>query len=325
MLGSMTLNQLGTFVAVAESGSFRAGAARLSRVQSAVSHAIANLEAELGVALFDRSGHRPLLTPEGRTLLADARAILLKIDTMRARASGMGHGVELELRIEVDTLFSLDVVAAALCALNDLYPSVSVRLSVSALGGPIVALDRRTADVGIVLSPIFSNPRIELEALSFVSLVAVVGMGHPLASAVSDGATIASHDLADHLQVVLEDPTLLSVGRDFGVLSPGIWRVNSQDAKRALIVAGLGWGRLPSWVVERDLAEGRLIRVPALALGLEGEAILDVYLAHRTDEPMGPAATAFRDALRRVIADDADRGPPTSGGPPRSGPLRIGS
>ena len=76
--------------------------------------AIGKLEGQLGLALFDRSGHRPTLTPEGRALLADARAILLKVDSLRARARGMGEGVELGLSIVVDTLFPVATVGAAL-------------------------------------------------------------------------------------------------------------------------------------------------------------------------------------------------------------------
>ena len=55
MLDPLTLDQLRVFVAVVEEGSFRAAAKRLGRVQSAVSHAVAGLETELEVALFDRS------------------------------------------------------------------------------------------------------------------------------------------------------------------------------------------------------------------------------------------------------------------------------
>src|SRR5215813_5230235 len=99
MLDALTLDQMRAFVAVAEYGSFRAGAGRLSRVQSAVSHAIGNLENQLRIPLFDRSGHRPTLTSEGRALLADVRAILVKVDSMRARARGFGGGVELGLAI----------------------------------------------------------------------------------------------------------------------------------------------------------------------------------------------------------------------------------
>ena len=130
MLDLLTLDQLRTFVTVAESGSFRSGAARLSRVQSAVSHAIANLETELGLTLFDRAGHRPVLTAEGQALLANARDILLRVDAMRARARGLGNGVELELSLTVDTLFPIRAVGAALTEMRATYPTVSIRLAV---------------------------------------------------------------------------------------------------------------------------------------------------------------------------------------------------
>jgi DNA-binding transcriptional LysR family regulator len=140
MLDVLTLDQLRVFVTVAESGSFRSGAARLFRVQSAISHAIANLEAELGVALFDRGGHRPVLTAEGHALLANARDILLRIDVMRARARSLGEGVELELSLTVDTLFPTAVVGKALSEMRVAYPGVSIRIAVEPLGGPPTAL-----------------------------------------------------------------------------------------------------------------------------------------------------------------------------------------
>jgi DNA-binding transcriptional LysR family regulator len=114
MLDALTLDQMRTFIAVAEAGSFRAAAVRLARVQSAVSHAVLNLEAQLGIKLFERSGHRSTLTTEGEALLADMRTILLKVDTLRARARGLGEGLELRLAIALDPQFPLDLAAAAL-------------------------------------------------------------------------------------------------------------------------------------------------------------------------------------------------------------------
>ncbi len=299
MLDALTLDQLRTFVAVAETGSFRATARHLSRVQSAVSQAVANLEAALGVCLFDRSGYRPGLTPAGEALLADARAILLKVDFLRARARGLCEGVELELSLAVDTLFPLGTVGAALADLRAAYPSVGVRLSVVALGGPLAALRGRRCTLGIMVGEDFRDPRVELEGLAPVPIVTVAAAGHPLAAL---GGRAGAAELAEHLQIVLEDPTPLSAGRDFDVLSPGTWRVTSQEAKRALILAGLGWGRLPLWTVDRELAAGRLVRLPAAGLGEDGESTARAYLAHRTDEPLGPAARALREALLRRVA-----------------------
>lgn len=134
MLHGLTLDQVRVFVAVAEAGTFRAGASRLSRAQSAVSHAVGNLEIQLGLVLFDRSGCRPILTTDGRALLEDARAVLLRVDSLTARARGLGEGVEIEFPLVVDVLFPLPVVGEALRELHEVYPTVSVRLSVSPMG-----------------------------------------------------------------------------------------------------------------------------------------------------------------------------------------------
>lgn len=297
MLDALTLDQIRTFVAVADSGSFRAGAGSLSRAQSGVSVAVANLEAELGVLLFDRSGHRPVLTPEGKTLLGDARNILLRVDAMRARARGFGEGIELELSIVVDTLFPVFAIGMALTDMRKAYPTVAIRVAVEPLGGPLQALIDKSCTLAVMVGEDFRDPRIALEALSPISQVAVVAPGHPLAAGADREISIP--DLADHLQIVLSDPTSHSHGRDFGVISPQTCRVGTQDAKHALIVAGVGWGRLPSWQIEEDLNRGRLVRLATQSLGRDGKTDAESYLAHRLDEPFGPAARKFAAALMR--------------------------
>lgn len=289
MIDGLTLDQMRAFVAVADAGSFRAAAARLSRVQSAVSHAVAGLEAQLGVTLFDRAGHRPVLTPEGRALLADMRALLLKADLLRARARGMGEGVELGLSIAVDPLFPEQHLAAALAVLHAEFPSVGVRLWPAPLGAAEAALRDRRCGLALTTAEI-ANPRIEAEFLLTLAFVAVAAPTHPLTA--TEGPLSAAA-LADHLQIVVEDPSALTEGRDFGVLSPGTWRVGDLQTKRALIRAGLGWGRLPGWLVERDLAEGRLVRIG----GRQGEETITAALAHRVEDPPGPAARRLRAAL----------------------------
>jgi DNA-binding transcriptional LysR family regulator len=300
MLDALTLDQMRTFVAIADNGSFRAAARRLARAQSAVSHAIANLEDQLGVTLFDRSGHRPVLTAEGRALLADARAVLLKVDGMRARARGLGEGVELQLVIAIDPQFPLRLAADALKDLSDVYPSVGVRLLSTPLGASIAALREGRCSLAITAADI-PDPRIELESLTFVPRAAVVAATHPIALRAGSGEPLTVGELADHIQIVAEDPSPLTEGRDFGVLSPRTWRVSDNPTKLALILAGVGWGNLPLWFIQRELAEGQLIRIPAAEFGREGETIVRAYLAHRSDKPLGPSGRLFRQALRRRV------------------------
>lgn len=299
MLDALTLDQMRTFVTVVDSGSFRAAAIKLYRVQSGVSVAIGNLEAQLGVLLFDRSGHRPVLTPEGRVLLSNARDILLRVDALRAKARGLGEGLELELPICVDTLFPIQQVGLAITRVRATYPSVTFRVAIEPLGGPLLALKEKRCTLAIMVGEDFRDPRITFEALCSVAQVAVVAAEHPLARQ-DISHNIGVMDLADHLQVVLSDPSEVSKGRDFGVLSPQTCRVSTQDAKHGLILAGVGWGRLPLWLVARDLSEGRLVRLETSSLGRKGEIVSEAYLAHRLDEPMGPAARKLAEVLAEL-------------------------
>ncbi len=300
MLDGLTLDQMRVFVAVAEAGSFRAAAKRLMRVQSAVSHAIGNLESQLEVQLFDRSGQRPRLSPAGATLLADIRVLLLKADAVRARARGLGQGVELEIVLAVDPQFPLPVAGKALHALCDSYPTVAFRILSTPLGSSFDALLDGHCDLAITGIDL-AHPAIELESLMTVRRVAVAAAHHPLA--VLGKRRIDTSTLADHIQIVGEDLSARTSGRDFGVVSPARWRVADNMTKHALIRAGIGWGSLPLWLIERELREETLVRLPVAAFGEAGETTLQTYLARRADRPLGPAACAFRDALFANLAD----------------------
>lgn len=299
MLDSLTLDQMRTFVAVVESGSFRAGAVKLARVQSAVSHAIANLEAELQVKLFDRSNRKPELTEQGRALLADARAILVKVDAMRARARGLGKGLELSLSVAVDPLVPLPRLAAVLEALRQRYPSVGVSVRTLPLASALHALVQNECTLAVT-SDASRGDAIECEYLApLPPFVAICGASHPLAS---QSATWSAEQLADYIQIVVTDPSPMTAGRDFGVLSPGTWRVSDLATKLALIRAGTGWGNMPLWMVEDDLESGRLVRVSAAALGSTSETALTAYLLWRIDTPLGPAARHLRELLLAAFA-----------------------
>ncbi|WP_377844957.1 LysR family transcriptional regulator [Bosea sp. UC22_33] len=301
MLDNLSLDQMRMFLAVCDSGSFRAAAKALGRVQSAVSHAIARLEGELGVTLFDRSGHRPVLTPEGRALLANVRDVLLRVDAMRARARGLREGVELELSLTIDVLFPPLLVGAALAEMSLAYPSVAIRLSAEALGGPITALLDARSQVSVIVGESFRDPRIAIEALTSIEMIAVAAPSHPLGQA--GGRTLDAAALADHLQIVQFDRSPLTHQRDIGVVSPRTCRVDGQDIKHAMIRAGLGWGRLPGWLAAEDIASGRLVRVETGVLGRRGALPAEAYLGHRLDAPLGPAARSFAAALTRLCAE----------------------
>lgn len=297
MLDALTLDQMRVLVAIADQGSFRSAAQHLARAQSSISHAVSSLEYELGVTIFDRSSRRPRFTREGEALLADARAVLMKVALMKARAQGMGNAVEMELSIAIDPQFPEAVAARALARLQCDYPTVSVQLLSTSLGGPLRALDEGLCTLAIAGDSV-SLTGIALEALTYVTRTAVVSADHPLASAAAGDTPLRLEHLTDHVQAVVGDPSTLTSGQNFHVLSPRTWRVSDNATKKALIVAGACWGNLPLWMVEREIAHGHLVRLPILEFGPRGETTIRLYLAHRTAHSLGPAAMRLRDLIK---------------------------
>src|SRR5215813_9701464 len=148
--GTPTLDQLRVFLTVAEVGSFAGAARRLGRATSVISYSIANLEAQLGVVLFDRqSTRKPKLTEAGRTVLAEARTVTNGINGLRAKVRGLLQGLEAEIRLVLDVMLPASRVVDALKAFRVEFPTVSLRLYVEALGAVTQMVLDRTATIGI--------------------------------------------------------------------------------------------------------------------------------------------------------------------------------
>jgi DNA-binding transcriptional LysR family regulator len=280
-----TLDQLRAFIAVAETGSFSRAAEALGRAQSVVSYTIANLEAQLGCALFERARRRPVLTEAGRAMLVDARRVELMMREMRARADGLTGGLEGEVSLAVDVMYPSAKLVAVLQAFAREFPTVALNLQMEALGGVLKLVLDGESGLGI------SGPReswpdsIEAIAAGAVHLAPVAAPCHPLAQL---KGTIALAALREHTQLVLSDRSRLTEGRNFGVYATRTWRLGDLDAKHRLLLAGLGWGSMPEHIVDPDLAAGTLVRL-RLSDRNPTHAFYGFALIHRVDARSGPA------------------------------------
>jgi len=288
MLEGITLDQLRTFIAAADEGSFSAAGRKLRRAQSVVSQALANLEAQLGVKLFDRSTRYPQLTDEGRSLLADARSVADNVDGFKARARAMREGLEPELAVVIDVMYPMDALTRAAAHSRKTYPHTPLRLYVEALGGVIQPVLDRRCSIGVIGSLPIVPDELRSEPLREVPFATVVSSSHRLAST---RGVVSASAIAKEVQLVLTDRTVLTEGRDFGVLSPLTWRLADLGAKHAFLKAGLGWGHMPLHMVKADLDSGALvkIRIEGVPRGL-GFPMKAVF---RKDAPPGPAGRTF--------------------------------
>ena len=286
MLDGVSLDHLRMFIAAADEGSFSAGGRRLRRAQSVVSQTLANLEAQLGVKLFDRSSRQPVLTRQGVALLAEARAVVSGMDVFKARAKGLSDGLEPELSVVVDVMFPLERLTSAVAAFQAKFPATQLRLYVEALGAVLQPVIEGRFALGIMGSlPTAPTPLLTRERLLVVKMLFVASPTHPLASL---KGPVPTRVLAQHRQLVLTDRSELSQGKELGVFAANTWRLADLGAKHAFLRAGLGWGGMPAHVIETDLANRSLVKidiedVPNALMAMAMSAVF------RTDRPPGPA------------------------------------
>jgi len=285
MLDGVSLDQLRAFIAAVDEGSFSAGARKLHRAQSAVSELVSNLEAQIGVVLFDRSERYPKLTPAGVLLLADARSVVGNVDLLKARAKGISGGLESELSVVVDVLFPIEAIAESAKEFTHRFPRTPLRVYVEALGAAYKPVLDGRCGFGVVGSLPIAPGSMTLERLQGVNLLMVAAREHPLAQL---KGVVPKVELAKHVQLVLTDRSELTAGREFGVMSPLTWRLGDLFAKHTFLLKGLGWGGMPEHAVKHDLLEGRLVKLSIEDLPDEA-MILPMSAAYLTAKPPGPA------------------------------------
>ena len=292
--GTPTFDQLRIFLAVVETGSFAGAGRRLNRATSVISYGIANLEAQLGLSLFERQGTRkPRLTVAGQAVLAEARSIGQGVDGLRAKVRGLLQGLEAQVDLAVDVMLPSAWLGEALRAFYEEFPTVALNLHVEALGAVTALVLQRKAVIGISGPLAADMPGIENVIVGSVPLIPVASPDHPLAKedALHPGMG------RDHIQLVLTDRSPLSEGRDFAVVSPHTWRLADLGAKRALLREGIGWGNMPKPMVEDDLRTGKLVK---LAMPDETGVSYRMSGIYRSDSPPGPAATWLLERFVKV-------------------------
>ncbi|WGS54385.1 pca operon transcription factor PcaQ [Paraburkholderia sp. D15] len=300
------------FLAVAQFGSVQRAADSLSITQPAVSKTVAELEAILGVKLFERGRHGAVPTREGQLFMPHANACV----------SALRQGVDLLARAEGAVAATLEIgilptVAAALMPpvlerISALWPRVIVRLATGAnpellerlKAGTIEFAIGRLADpermVGLSFEQLFSEP-----------LIAVVRAGHSLAL----GPGLPASALEDFLVVLPPFGTLIRQSAESLLSAWGVpplsafVEVLSVSTGRALTLENGAVWFVPQSAVEYELARGMLVRLPLPFAGTDEP----VGLIRRSDTQPSPVGQAFIEAVRGVAQQRMTAMPASNG------------
>jgi DNA-binding transcriptional LysR family regulator len=294
-MDGVTLHQLQCFDAVVTERGFQAGAARLGRSHSTVFTAIKNLEDQLALRLFDREGYRVSLTDGGRSFHGRTRVFLQELALLKTHARQLAMGEETELRVVIGDLCPLPEVLGLLHRFFADCPSTRLQVDFEAIAGPWERLFDDEADL-ILHHVDRADPRLEVIDLFAGALMPVVAPGF-LPFPITDRVT--PEQMRDQVQCVIRDTARRWPSRDYYLIEGArTWTVNDQAMKKQVILQGMGWGHMPSYLIADELRDGRLLSIAGKHLpGGRGE----IAAARRRDRPHGPVA----DRLWAFIADEA--------------------
>lgn len=237
----LRIDEIRSFVAVAETGSFSAAARNLKRAQSVVSMHIAGFEAELGYKLFDRTP-KPVLTAQGRELLVGAKRVLVEADRLQNRALTLKDTQTPSIYMGIDLVLEAPVMIDLLRLFAKSFPSV--RLQIENISGSEAKwfFSKTAMNLALVFS---SDPSLESDEyiLGHSPLSIVVAKNHPLAAI--DRPTV--DDLRRYRQIVVhardpQSPSPAVVNTDYWEIDSGLWALG-------LAARGVGWAILPNFLL----------------------------------------------------------------------------
>ncbi|MBU2113189.1 MAG: LysR family transcriptional regulator [Gammaproteobacteria bacterium] len=293
MHNALSLDALRALDAIDRKGSFAAAAEALYKVPSALSYTIAKLEADLGVALFDRSKQRAQLTPAGQLLLDQGRTLLQAANQLQNAVKQLDTGWETSLTIAKDSIIPnaplLDVISRFL----QLDKITQVLVKEEVMAGGWEALQTGRADIAVGVSGDLPKGQFNVLPLGEAEFVFAVAPHHQLAAL---DRVVNAEDVQHYAAIVVADSALDAPKRSSGLFdSRQRVIVSNMQAKIDAQKQGLGIGFLPLHLVGDELARGELV---AKACSIPRDKI-PLYLAWQKHS-QGRALSWFSQQLAAV-------------------------
>lgn len=295
-----SLEHLEAFITAVDTGSFSAAARRLGKVQSQISTAIANLEDDFGIPLFDRSGKYPQLTEEGEELLFKSRELLRRSENLLKHADRLAFGEQTILRLTLDEIVPLHITAQVLNDFGETFPDIELEVLWGAVGDVQRNIRSGQADIGVEV-PVedIASAGLSYKRLSQLDFCAVVAPEHPLAKL----KEISEEELNSHRQAMGMSHRGTRLPDSFR-RSEKVWQFEDSRLARRLAQAGTVWTGLPRHMVAQDLAAGSLVELPVELAESELEGVF--YFVWNPVRELTPAeewlCEQFGERLRAAIS-----------------------
>jgi DNA-binding transcriptional LysR family regulator len=296
------IRQLRAFIAIAESGTFTAGAARVHVTQAAISMQIRQLETEIGARVFVRAPRHVILTEAGEHLLHRARQILREHDVALEEIAELAGAERGRLRIgSASAMVLTDQLPRILKELRRQHPRAEISVTSGTSESLVEQIVAGELDIAFVSLPVDVRG-VQTEGLSEDQLVAIASPRHKLAKQ----KTISAYTLAGEKLILGErgGNTRRLIDQFFaqaGVSLKVAMELSRQAAIRRMVEEDMGVGIVPLQSVKDEVERGKLIR-----WWIEGAQInWELGLAQLSGGYESPIMQKFITLARETFASEA--------------------
>lgn len=245
---------LQAFVQAATQGSFSAAARKLGRSQSTVSAAVASLEIDLNLTLFDRTTRKPTLTPAGYVMLQRAEDILAATSRLEMAASQLSQGVEAKLTVALSDTYQSDRFEASLSAFEQRYPDLELECLIAECDDLVALVQSGRAQVAFAEMQDSYPPDLVSSTVDERTDIALFASPeHPLAALPYIDQDVLQQHRELRLATIVNPYESRAKGR--------VWSAPSYLMLLEMAQGGFGWAPLPRWLVER-FGPGSLQELP---------------------------------------------------------------
>lgn len=284
------------FLAVLDCGSFSAASRALKRVPSAVSMSIANMEAELGYQLFDRTHREPIPTAMAQALAPHARLIAEQLKQLQVHAIELSQGLESKLSIGVASDINGSTLLEAVKTLSERYPLLNIEVLSAPQDDVLAMLHSGRTSLCLAFGGLNVNSQEQFHAVGAESLVATISPQHPALQAA--GRSLFLEDLVNVRQILvasLERPIADKRPR----VAESCWQTDSLPMAINMVEKGLGWGNFPLSLTTQRLDEGKLLQLKFK--NTKNELRLPMHLIWLKNQPLHKAARELVELMKDAL------------------------
>lgn len=294
----ISLDQWLALVTVVEAGGYARAAGQLNKTQSTVSYAVKKIEDLLDLKLFEITGRKAVLTPEGQALYRRGRALVDEAERVERSAANLAAGSEAQIAIAAEIIFPTWLLLQCMERFAAEQPLTRVELYESVLSGTTELLQQGRVDLAISSQV---PPGFLGDLLLQMPFVAAAAPSHPLHQL---GRMLTLKDLREHRHLVIRDS---GTNRSSPLTWQGAeqrWTVSNKATSIRAACMGLGFAWYAEETIRDEIATGQLKPLPLV----EGaERVGPLYLVYADPNAKGPGVMRLGELILEAVKSNRDR------------------